>query len=199
MFKRALLFSFLLFSCLIAASLALYLPLSTEDQHLFQEAAAKVIVVAQSKQPIHPQQDRWGVSKDLWLYQEDGVRLHHHIASKSSSLQFIKHEQKMVITEHLEKISCLIQDQITQHHHTPFQHIRTFEALQGSYDYHQHALIAHHAKLSFFKLPGKELPHTLLTKPYLTGVAKDISLLIKGRSPQFEATHFQAHFEEQGH
>ncbi|CAM0116972.1 hypothetical protein [Rhabdochlamydiaceae symbiont of Dictyostelium giganteum] len=197
MLSRALAFSLMVFTLLIGGGLLFYFPITSLEKYDFKQAKEKAVLVTKNPPKSAPKQNRWGVTKDLFISQEEGGRLHHHIESQNSSLEFTKEEGKLVVIEHLGSLECLIQDRILGQKEAPFQQIRSFKAVHGSYNYSSHELIAHHALLSFFKLPGIELPRHITSKPYLTGVAKDISLTVMGKSPQFEATHFEAHFQEQ--
>jgi len=74
------------------------------------------------------------------------------------------------------------------------QQARLIEAETGLYRYTTQEFTANSVLLSLFKLPGHVLPLEPLEsdEPFLSGIAKDISVIFSGKTPQFQAENFEA-------
>jgi hypothetical protein len=141
------------------------------------------------------QQQRKGVVKEIWFTQEDNSRLHYRIASESSLLTVKPEGKSFDLIEKLEKIKCWMQDKLYDASAgvNPMQQIRFLAAEEGLYRYATQEFLAQSVALSLFRLQGQELPkETTGAKPFLKGVAEDVSFGVSGKNPQFKAKHFKA-------
>ncbi len=141
------------------------------------------------------QQQRKGVVKEIWFSQEDNSRLHYRIFSESSLLTIKPEANGFDLIEKLEKIKCWMQDKLYEPTagSGPMQQIRFLAAEEGLYRYTSQEFLAQTVALSLYRLGGHELPHELVTsKPFLKGIAEDVSFAVSGKSPQFKAKHFKA-------
>ena len=141
------------------------------------------------------QQQRKGVVKEIWFSQEDNSRLHYRIFSESSLLTIKPEANGFDLIEKLEKIKCWMQDKLYEPTAGagPMQQIRFLAAEDGLYRYASQEFIAQAVALSLYRLNGHELPQeTISSKPFLKGIAEDVSFAVSGKSPQFKAKHFKA-------
>ncbi len=141
------------------------------------------------------QQQRKGVVKEIWFTQDDGARLHYRIFSESSLLTLKPDGKGLDLVEKLEKIQCWMQDKI---YPSPqgagvMQQIRFLVAEEGLYRYNYQEFLAHTVALSLYRMAGSELPEKIKAeKPFLKGIADDVSFAVSGKNPQFQAKHFKA-------
>lgn len=163
------------------------------------EAYKKMIkerAIASSEQGSSTNQQRIGVSKDIWFSQDDSSRLHYQIASKSSTLTLTPIGNKFEIVETLDGIQCWMQDKLFTDTASlkPMQQTRFIEAETGHYRYTTQEFKADNVALSLFRLPGHSLPKKNIDQKeaFLRGKAHDISFLFSGKTPQFQAKQFQA-------
>ncbi|MBS0604987.1 MAG: hypothetical protein JSS60_08150 [Verrucomicrobia bacterium] len=141
------------------------------------------------------QQQRKGVVKEIWFSQEDNTRLHYRIFSESSLLTIKPEGKSFDLIEKLEKIKCWMQDKLYDPAagSGPTQQIRFLAAEEGLYRYTSQEFLAQSVALSLFRLGGHDLPkETMTTKPFLKGIAEDVSFAVSGKNPQFKAKHFKA-------
>lgn len=140
------------------------------------------------------QQQRKGVVKEIWFTQEDNSRLHYRIFSESSLLTIKPEGKSFELIEKLEKIKCWMQDKLYEPvvGAGPMQQIRFLAAEEGLYRYTTQEFLAQSVALSLFRMGGHELPKELTTRPFLKGIAEDVSFGVSGKSPQFKAKHFKA-------
>ncbi len=179
----------------IAGWLFLTLHVSQNDRNRFKELQQKGHAIAAASQSKSTQQNRAGVRKDFWITQEDGVRLHDRIESASSTLTLTPVDDHMDIIENLYQIRCSMQDKITLQEGQTFQQVRYFDADTGLYQYSLNRFTAQAVSLALYRLQGKDLPTNFTKqKPYLKGVARDVSFAIAGKASQFQAKHFKASF-----
>ena len=137
-------------------------------------------------------QQRRGVVKEIWFSQEDKSRLHYRIASESSLLTVQPKGNRFELIEKLEKIQCWMQDKLYTGA-TPMQQIRFFQAKEGLYRFTTQEFLAQSVALSLYRLNGHELPEKVLgIRPFLKGIAQDVSFAVSGKNPQFNAQHFKA-------
>lgn len=165
-------------SDLQAASATQNQELSTSDKSLFSTT----------------QQRRTGVVKEIWFTQEDNSRLHYRIFSESSLLTMNPKEKSFDVVEKLEKIKCWMQDKLYDPSSATgaAQQIRFLVAEEGLYRYTAQEFLAQSVALSLFRLAGHELPTEMTAKPFLKGIAEDVSFAVSGKNPQFKAKHFKA-------
>lgn len=161
----------------------------SSDIDLFRELVQKR-EIASSEVPSQTNQHRKQVRKDIWFSQSDGSRLHYQIASEGSLLSLKPIDNKFDIVESLQGVKCWMQDKLSY----DGQQARLIEAETGLYRYTTQEFTANSVLLSLFKLPGHVLPLAPLEsdEPFLSGVAKDISVIFNGKTPQFQAENFEA-------
>jgi hypothetical protein len=141
------------------------------------------------------EQRRKGVVKEIWFTQEDNSRLHYRIFSEASLLTIKPEGKSFDLIEKLEKIKCWMQDKLYEPAAAgtgPMQQIRFLAAEEGLYRYTSQEFLAQTVALSLYRLNGHELPKELASKPFLKGIAEDVSFAVSGKSPQFKAKHFKA-------
>lgn len=141
------------------------------------------------------QQQRKGVVKEIWFTQEDNSRLHYRIFSESSLLTIKPEGKSFDFIEKLEKIKCWMQDKLYDPAVAagPMQQIRFLAAEEGLYRYTSQEFLAQSVALSLYRVGGHDLPKEMTgTKPFLKGIAEDVSFAISGKNPQFKAKHFNA-------
>lgn len=160
------------------------------------EEMVKQRKIASSHSNAPTNQHRKGVRKEIWFSQDDSSRLHYQIASEGSLLTLTPIKNKFEVVEELKGIKCWIQDKLYEDDRgdSPMQQSRFIEAQEGQYRYTTQEFTATGVALSLFRLPGHELPtgNVDASKAFLRGVARDISLFFSGKTPQFQAGHFQA-------
>jgi hypothetical protein len=161
----------------------------SSDIDLFRELVQKR-EIASSEVPTQTNQHRKQVRKDIWFSQNDGSRLHYQIASEGSLLSLKPIDNKFDIVESLQGVKCWMQDKLSG----DGQQARLIEAKTGLYRYTTQEFTANSVLLSLFKLPGHVLPLEPLDtdEPFLSGIAKDISVIFNGKTPQFQAENFEA-------
>lgn len=152
--------------------------------------------IASSTAQAPTKQHRKGVQKDIWFSQDGTARLHYEIFSEGSLLTLTPVGNHFEIVESLKGIRCWMQDKLVTDDNglELTQQARLIEADSGIYRHTSQEFTANDVHLSLFELPGHALPNgTLPTdQAYLTGVARDISFLFGGKTPQFQASHFEA-------
>ncbi len=150
--------------------------------------------IASSEVPSQTNQHRKQVRKDIWFAHSDGSRLHYQIASAGSLLSLTPIGNKLDVVESLQGVKCWMQDKLSREGQGPMQQARLIEAETGLYRYTTQEFTANSVLLSLFKLPGHVLPLEPLEsdEPFLSGIAKDISVIFSGKTPQFQAENFEA-------
>lgn len=144
-------------------------------------------------------QNRKGVVKEIYFTQDDQSRLQYRIESDSSVLTLKPEGSKFDLIENLEKMRCWMQDKIElTSGERPIQQMRYLEAEEGIYRYTAQQFHAQSVALSLYRIQGSELPNQLGSyKPFLKGIAQDVSFAVTGKTPQFQAQHFKALFNQQ--
>ncbi len=194
MFRKASLYTFGAFSLLAALWLYLFAYPHEADYTLCKALQNQKTTVSQSNLASTSHQNRKGVVKEIYFTQEDNTRLQYRIESESSLLTIIPNGTKLDLNEKLENIKCWMQDKI---YYTPgkqpMQQIRFLEAKDGVYLYNSQQFLAQTVTLSLYRLSSHILPSVLKKQsPFLKGIAEDISFVVSGKTPQFQAHHFQA-------
>ncbi len=143
-------------------------------------------------------QNRKDVVKEIYFTQDDLSRLHYRIESDSSVLTLKPEGSKFDLIENLENMRCWMQDKIEiTHDARPVQQMRYLEAHEGIYRYTAQQFLAQSVSLSLYRIQGSELPNNLRPyKPFLKGVAQDVSFAVTGKTPQFQAQQFKALFNQ---
>lgn len=141
-------------------------------------------------------QHRKQVRKDIWFAQSDCTRLHYQIASEGSLLSLTPVKNKFDVIESLQGVKCWMQEKLSTDAlgEEPIQQTRLIEAETGVYRYSDQEFKADNVLLSLFKLPGHDLPLEPIEKEdaFLRGIAENISFVFSGKTPQFQAEHFEA-------
>jgi len=135
-------------------------------------------------------QDRKKVQKDIWVSGET-FRPHLRITSDNSKLILIQTKGKTDLVEELQNIECWMQDKIDTSTNT--QHVRHFQAEEGTYDFISHHFLAKEINLDFFHFPGILLPNQFPThQSYLNGTATELTFSFRNRIPFISASHLSA-------
>lgn len=140
------------------------------------------------------QQNRKGVTKEIYFTQEDGSQLHYRVQSDSSTLTLKPEGSHFNLIEQLHQMRCWMQEKLEgagQEEAT--QQVRYLEAEEGIYRYTAGQFLAQSVTLSLYRLPGHILPQERNPgTPFLSGMAQDIRFAVSGKSPQFQAENFKA-------
>lgn len=133
------------------------------------------------------------ILKNIWIAQEKTSPFHIRMKSHRSQLFISWVQNKFEITEKLFQVRCLLQDKFFMHHHQPMQQLKCFQTPEGIYSYASGQFIAESTEMTFFRIPGLELPQqTPIETPFLKGIAEDVYLSMKGTKPVLQADSFQA-------
>ncbi len=144
------------------------------------------------------EQQRFGVSKDLWIQDSEMGRLHHHIESPSSILTVVRNSKQTHLIEQMIDMKCYLQEKVEEEDGTITQQIRYIESKEGIYNYSDHHFDAPSVFLALFRIPGDRLPTKLNSdEAYLLGVGKEVSLSFLNGRPNFHAQKFKAHIRPQ--
>ncbi len=170
---------------------ALYSPKSIN----IEETLTEEITLSQEEKKYPTKQVRKGVSKDLWVNDKEGTRLHHHIESPRSILTAISHGSRIELVEQMIGMECYFQEKLEEE---SFQQIRYLRSEEGTYHYTGHFFDAPSVFLALYRLPGKTLPLSLPSDAaYLEGIAEKVSLSFSGASSSFHADKFKAEVSPQ--
>ncbi len=194
MFRRATILSSLLLGILTVVWGYSLVHVSKEDLARMNQKISEKKLATSTSVFSTSQQQRKGVVKEIWFSQEDDTRLQYRIFSESSLLTIKPVDNGFDLIEKLEKIKCWMQDKLYEPAagDGPMQQIRFLAAEEGLYRYASQEFIAQTVALSLYRLGGHELPHEMVTKPFLKGIAEDVSFAVSGKNPQFKAKHFKA-------
>lgn len=195
MFRRAIISCFLVLGMSTLVWSYFLFHVSSEDIALIKQRINEQELASSKTVFSTTQQQRKGVVKEIWFSQEDGSRLHYRIFSESSLLTIKPEGKSFDLIEKLEKIKCWMQDKLYESSAVagPMQQIRFLAAEEGLYRYTSQEFLAQSVALSLYRLGGHELPkETLMSKPFLKGIAEDVSFAVSGKNPQFKAKHFKA-------
>ena len=151
------------------------------------------------KHGMYPtRQMRSGVSKDLWIHDEEMGRLHHHIESPRSILTVYSTDKHMQLIEQMIGMKCYLQERIENDEGELVQQVRYIESREGTYRYSDNHFDAQSVFLALFRIPGNTLTTKLdLEEAFLKGVAKEVSLSFSDDRPNFHAEKFKAHIRPQ--
>ncbi len=138
------------------------------------------------------EQIRHQVSKDIWLAEPSGQRLHHCIESDRSLVTFKPRGESLEVLEHLYGVRCWIQEKNLSTKEIQ-QQIRFVLAEEGLYDYRNQSFQAQDVLLSLYKIPGTTFSKSLESyAPFLRGNADSITFSLQNGAPKFVASHFKA-------
>jgi hypothetical protein len=192
MIQRRIFFSCLFsFLCLSLLSFFLFFPKDADRenyQKILEKRKRTLCSKAFPQDGLH--QMREGVQKDLWVV-NDQERLHFRLFSEHSDLALKKKEKLFELAENLQNIECWIQEKVIKEENR--QLIRFFSSQEGVYRYPSHKFFSPKLFLSFFQVPGTELPDDLFSfSPYLQGMAHKVYFQLTEKVPAFEASHLHA-------
>jgi len=199
MFQRATIFCLFLLGIFTVLWGYFLFRVRSEDIALIKQKIAEQEIASSTTIFSTTQQQRKGVVKEIWFSQEDNSRLHYRIFSESSLLTIKPEGRSFDLIEKLEKIKCWMQDKLYEPNPGvgPMQQIRFLAAEEGLYRYTAQEFLAQTVALSLYRLGGHELPKEIASsKPFLKGIAEDVSFAVSGKSPQFKAKHFKAELRE---
>ncbi len=197
MFAKATRFSSLFLGLLVVAWGLTFATVGERDVQLMKQTIENQKVAKSTTALSTTQQWRKGVKKEIWFSQEDRSRLHHRICSETSTLTIVPEGNRLDFIERLENISCWMQDKLIAPSMTTHssQQLRFLKANEGFYHYSSQEFLAQSVDLSLYKLEGDQLPERLpKIKPFLKGVAKDVTFAVSGKTSQFKAEQFKAEF-----
>lgn len=193
MFGKQTLYTSLIVSCIALLWLAKVAYMRPSDIEAYRAYTKKSRELASSQAVKTAEQKRQEVRKDIWFAEETGAQLHTRIDSQASTLVLLPKDDKVDIIENLEGIRCWMQDRLFVNGSIPMQQTRYFEAGTGTYQYTTQRFIAKSVEMSLFRMPGHALAYSLDPESaFLKGVASDVTFAVSGKSPQFQAEHFQA-------
>lgn len=180
----------------LALSWVVWKVVPSHNDLIFAQLAAQGQQNLSSRQIFQTaQQERKGVVKELWFSQEDHSRLHYRIASESSVLTLKPEEKKWDLIEKLENLQCWMQDKLYDPtvQNVGGQQVRFLRAAEGVYHFSSQEFFAQSVALSLYRLDGQVLPKEFGgQKPFLHGVAEDVSFAISDHQPRFNARFFKA-------
>ncbi|MCP5505583.1 MAG: hypothetical protein H7A38_01710 [Chlamydiales bacterium] len=197
MIQRATLIAFILLALFTGGVLfeAFYAPQSATS---IEELLTQDISMPKNEEKYPNKQMRSGVSKDLWIANKEGGRLHHHIESPRSILTAVQKGSQIELTEQMINMRCFLQEKIEDDDGKLTQNIRYFQSSEGTYRYSDQLFNAHSVFLALYSLPGDTLTTTLdPSTAFLKGVADEVSLSFSNGSPNFQAEKFKAHIRPQ--
>jgi hypothetical protein len=179
--------------CLFLAALLIGISIcrvTEKDQDAYQDLLESSTL---AKQPLisYSRQAREGVLKEIWYQSKEPLYI--RIESDDSELFFFHQEGRIEIVEQLEKVVCLMQEELFFEKGKPMQHIRYMEAKHANYNYTTQLFIGEEAKLWKYCLEGHE-PVTSVEGliPIMSGTADSIEFTFKGKDVNFQARHLKA-------
>ncbi|QVL58077.1 MAG: hypothetical protein KFB93_03075 [Simkaniaceae bacterium] len=198
MIKRATLFASL-FLALFTSGVIFEAFYSSSEVKSIEETLTEEVSMPKHEEKYPNKQMRSGVSKDLWISDNNHGRLHHHIESPRSILTAIPHENRIELVEQMIGMKCYFQEKIEDEDGKIVQNIRYLQSEEGTYRYTDHYFDAHSVFLALYRVPGETLSTHLNTNDaYLKGVAEEVSLSFSDGSPNFHAEKFKAQIRPQG-
>lgn len=194
LFQKTIFCSLAIIASAIAFSFFLHVRMRSSDvsryRKLVQESRELRSRRALERHPAHQIRER--VQKDIWAV--DGTqRLHFRLNSGYSELFLKQKKDKVEAIEELQQIHCLIQEKIDPI--AQVQQVRTLTASEGTYYYPSHRFIASSVHLAFYRILGTEFPLTIHEKPFLTGVAQEVSFDAASKIPTFTAHRISAQLD----
>ncbi len=207
MFRKSLIIA--ITALIVLALLLVYLVSYARDSDLafYQEVQTKARPQAMLKAREKPgEQFRGHVDKDLWIAEKED-RLHFHLASQTSTLEFNLVGGSEEITEHMENVTGIIQDKlfyitpdgeevVTNEPHPDFeawQEVRYLEAEKASYHYKTGRFVAREATLTRYRVKGHAMIDTVEgLDPIISGKARSAEFTMAKGGVDFKANHLKA-------
>jgi len=135
------------------------------------------------KSSTPPFQQRFGVSKEIWI-SSGGKRVHCHVESPASKIQAIKTQNGLSLEENLDNLKVWIRDD-------SLGEIKYFRSNSASLDYKTETLFSQSAFLSTYKV--SDTNHAIFSCDF-----KDVTLSFKRSPLVFNANGFSAHLTTEG-
>jgi hypothetical protein len=177
MFKKAVGLSFLSLGLFIAVLILAMWGLSTPPS-------------IQRNEMANTEQNKTGVIKEAYLVQADGSCLHEYLCAKSSVFKIIKTEGKTRFMENLEEVSAVLEEMISQNGQ-PIKQIRSFQAVDGIWDYSTQHLNAKKAVVSIVE------SHKAGLKPIFQGQAELLDMYLEQGKPKISIQGFKAKLQKE--
>ncbi len=189
MFKKIITYAWVLFFVGgIVWVLFLFVPRNSDVRACARARVAKKTAKSSSS-CVATHQNRKGVTKELWLVQEGGERLHHRVRSVSSVLTLEPVDAHMELVERLQGVECWLQDRSG----SSGGQLRVLKANEGVYSYRDLSFLAQSVSVSLFRFEDRDLPSTLTAfSPFLNGIAQEVSFSVSPSGPKFHAQRFKA-------
>lgn len=179
---------------------------TTSEDRLFYERLMENSTLEKAESLINrSKQTRQEVSKKIW-YQEEGP-LFVSIKSADSELFFFHQGGTIEVVEHLENVTCLMQEELyyllpggkkTHDPETggqPMQLIRFVEADKACYHYNTQLFLAEDVKISRYCVEGHTPVSSLKGAQLLMkGVAQRAEFTLQGDKLDFQAHRMKAEF-----
>jgi hypothetical protein len=142
----------------------------------------------------HPaRQVRRGVQKDIWT----AGGLHFRLKSEDSVLALQQQRRKVRAVETLGNLECCLQEAVDPK--TQTQQVRYLTAPKGTYTFPEHKFVADEVHLSFYQLPGLELPPGKPEGvPFVSGIAEEVVFSEVDHAPHLNAHHLKAKVSSDG-
>jgi hypothetical protein len=145
------------------------------------------------RQQLSPgEQQRTGVSKDLYLI-ENGKRLHSHFVSDASRVRFTFRHGQAELEELMDQVHGTVQDDIFEEGGIAMQSVRELEAEHACYQFHTGRFSGNDVSFRRYTAPGHEL--TSLggdEQELMWGQARDVELCLGKERVDFRASRLRA-------
>lgn len=156
--------------------------------------------------PYHFQQNRKGVSKDVWMTKK-GSRFQMRLHSVDSELVFVEAQDRVEMVEYMKDVICWVQEEIffvlpdgtqvdqDQQGAEPRQVVRYMESDEATYYYRIDQFVANQVHMQRYELPGHRLPDSIDEyQPSMSGTAKKVEISMLGKELKFKAYQLKAKF-----
>jgi hypothetical protein len=178
--KMILLFSTAWLLCLTGLIyLSLFHPILKENSSKY----IKYRALKKRKGSESPFGEGLGVSKEIWISSE-GKRVHCHVESPSSKIQFITRNESHSLLETLDNLKVWIRDD-------SIGEIKYFRSNEGVLDYAKQTLASEETFLASYKIANAK-------EAVFTCDFKDLTISFKEFPIAFSANGFSAHLQTEG-
>lgn len=193
MYKQLIIFGTGLFFAALLIGFSIW-RITDKDREAYQELLESSTQL--QKPPIsNSQHAREGVLKEIWYQGQEPLYV--RIESDNSKLNFIHREGRLEVVEQLDKVICLMQEELFYEEGKPMQHVRYMEAKRGCYNYNTQAFVGEEATLWKYRLEGHEPVLSFDEEiPVMTATADMIEFTFREKEIDFKARHLKATFSE---
>jgi len=154
-------------------------------EEALKKAPEKTLPAPSSQQALH-------VRKEIW-HTQGHQRLHYLIESDTSTFWITSSSKKLHVQEVMTPVVCMIQERLNDNP-SPTQELKILQAAQGIYDFTKRSFSTQDVQLSFYILPGSQLPDTLPIEPaHFQGSAHNACFTLTSQGPSFHAEKFKAY------